>query len=217
MYEFITVRKLFYTSTNSGSRIAHVACSKLAPVISSLALKYTAMTLVLNRPNAFHCEHIWAVTWDFQQYGILTSVDTDERVQPPFKLRNSKWCSVSSLTFIEYSSDEQKFWSDCVYAQADLRYCWSHIPHCWKSHALAHFWVQSVILARKLSSIDVSVMSKSRHHVLLHPSVFGTSRSLFLIRKVNGKQASWCQTVILGTDFSIPPSYMMDLYNLALA
>ena len=23
------------------------------------------------------------------------------------------------------------------YAQADLRLCWSHIPYCWKSHALA--------------------------------------------------------------------------------
>ena len=25
-----------------------------------------------------------------------------------------------------------------MYAQADLRLCWSHIPHCWKSHTLAH-------------------------------------------------------------------------------
>ena len=25
-----------------------------------------------------------------------------------------------------------------AHAQADLRLCWSHIPHCWKSHALAH-------------------------------------------------------------------------------
>ena len=43
----------------------------------------------------------WAVTCDFQQCGILTCVDSDEPVQPPVKLRNSKWCSVSSLTFIE--------------------------------------------------------------------------------------------------------------------
>ena len=38
--------------------------------------------------------HIRAVTCDFQQSGILTrlkfSVDSDESVQPPFKLRNSK-------------------------------------------------------------------------------------------------------------------------------
>ena len=48
---------------------------------------------------------IWAATWDFQHCGILTSVDSEKPVQPPFKLRNSKYCSVSSLTLIEYSSD----------------------------------------------------------------------------------------------------------------
>ena len=81
---------------------------------------------------------IWAVACDFQQCGILTSVDSDEHVQPPFKLRTSKRCLVSSLKLIEYSSDKQWLWSDCAYAQADLRLFWSHIPHCWKSHALAH-------------------------------------------------------------------------------
>ena len=35
----------------------------------------------------FKAEVIWAVTCDFQQCGILTSVDSDEPVQPPFKLR----------------------------------------------------------------------------------------------------------------------------------
>ena len=46
-----------------------------------------------------------AVKCDFQQYGILTSVDSDEPLQPSFQLRNSIWCSVSSLTIIEYSND----------------------------------------------------------------------------------------------------------------
>ena len=82
--------------------------------------------------------HNSAVTCNFQQCGILTCVDSDEPMQPPFKLRNTKWCSVSSLTLIEYSSAEPRLWSDCAYAQADLSLCWSHIPHCWKSHALAH-------------------------------------------------------------------------------
>ena len=36
---------------------------------------------------------------------FLTSVDSDEPVQPSAKLRNSKFCSVSNLTVIEYSSD----------------------------------------------------------------------------------------------------------------
>ena len=46
-----------------------------------------------------------ALTRDFQQCGILTSVDSDGLEQPPFKLRNTKCCSVSGLTVIELSSD----------------------------------------------------------------------------------------------------------------
>ena len=40
------------------------------------------------------------MTCDFQQCDILTIVDSCEPVQPPFKLRNSKWWSVSSFTVI---------------------------------------------------------------------------------------------------------------------
>ena len=42
--------------------------------------------------------YIRAATCDFQQCDILTCVDSNEPVQRPFKLINSKWCSVSSLT-----------------------------------------------------------------------------------------------------------------------
>ena len=73
------------------------------------------------------------VTCDFQECCILTSVDSDKPVQPPSRLRNLKGCSVSSLTLIGYSSDKQRLWSECAYAQDDLRLCWSHIPHRWKS------------------------------------------------------------------------------------
>ena len=83
----------------------------------------------------------WAVTSDFQQCCIWTCVYSDEPVQPPFKFRNCKLWSVSSLTRIEYSNDWQRLWSDCAYAQADLRLCWSHIPHCWKSHVAAQLCV----------------------------------------------------------------------------
>ena len=44
---------------------------------------------------------------DFKQCGILTSVDSVDSLQPPMKLRHSKWCSVSSLVIIEYSSGKQ--------------------------------------------------------------------------------------------------------------
>ena len=108
-----------------------LAARLLPSVVPSLAL-----WLILQLSSSTN--NNWAVSCDFKQCGILTSVDWDEPVQPPFKLRNSKWCSVSSLTLIEYSSDKQRLWSDCVYAQAGLRLCWSHIPHCWKSHVAAH-------------------------------------------------------------------------------
>ena len=37
-----------------------------------------------------HLDNIPAVACDFKQYGILTSVNSNEPVQPPFKLRNSQ-------------------------------------------------------------------------------------------------------------------------------
>ena len=58
--------------------------------------------------------------------------------EPHFNLWNCKWCSASSFTFIEYSSDRQRLWSDCAYVQAVLVLCWPHTPHCRKAHAAAH-------------------------------------------------------------------------------
>ena len=71
--------------------------------------KYTQMTPKspklhfegINGLIKIHVVYIWAATCDFQQCVILTSVGLDEPVPPPFKLRNSKWWSVSSLIFIE--------------------------------------------------------------------------------------------------------------------
>ena len=37
----------------------------------------------------------------------------------------------AQMCSIAYSEDPDEMPHD---AQADLRLCWSHIPHCWKSH-----------------------------------------------------------------------------------
>ena len=34
----------------------------------------------------------------------------------------------------------------CAYAQADLRLCWSYIPHCWKFHVAAHFTLTKLVV-----------------------------------------------------------------------
>ena len=41
-------------------------------------------------PENNPCTCYQVMTHDFQQCGILTSIDSDEPVQPPLKLRNSQ-------------------------------------------------------------------------------------------------------------------------------
>ena len=115
------------------------------------------------------------MAWDFQQCVILTSVDSYEPVQTPFKLRNSKWRSVSSLTIIEYSSHKQRLWSDCAYAQAGLRLCWLHIRNCWKSHALAQI---SFILIMFVISVKLNCMYIFRSGSLKAMKLFSNSTHL---------------------------------------
>ena len=84
-------------------------------------------------------------------------------VQPSFKLRNSKCYSASSWTFIKFSRDLQRLWSDCAYAQAGLSLCWSHIPYCWKPHVMAqinmHFnnWHSAHVQIYRLASVYLSI------------------------------------------------------------
>ena len=37
-----------------------------------------------------------------------------------------------------------------MYVQAGLSLCWSHIPHCWKSHVKAHMCINIYIGLQKL-------------------------------------------------------------------
>ena len=83
--------------------LTHAHCDDEQTVLASKSVQCVANVHAI--PTTAETDIIRAVTCDFQQCGILTSVDSDEPVQPPVKLRNSKWCSVGSLTIIEYSSD----------------------------------------------------------------------------------------------------------------
>ena len=134
--------------------VCRVFCSIIACILID-ELKYISKANTINNN--------WAATRDFQKCGILTSVDSVEPVQPPSKLRNSKLCSISSLTLVEYWSDWQSLRSDCACAQADLRLCWSHIPHCWKSHVAAQICFSS----RNMSKTE-GLVSLSKYFVLLY-------------------------------------------------
>ena len=134
-------------------------------------------------------------TCDFQQCDILISVDSDEPVQPPFKLRNSKLCSVSSLTLKEYLSDKQMLWSDSAYAQADLRLCWSHIPHCWKSHVAAHF---SFLYKTIYKANDKCADQTAWMRMLASTFLLETTQSCFLTTRTNADKSMSYSTVFSG-------------------
>ena len=82
------------------------------PAVSLERVKDLGLKQLLYTAKQTLCPYVWfwAATCDFQQCGILTSVDSDQPVQPHFKLRNCKWCSAISLTLIEYSRDYQRLW-----------------------------------------------------------------------------------------------------------
>ena len=86
-YLFFSIYFFFFFGGGGGSSCLRLKRNTLEELESEYIIKKIAMTC------------------NFKQCGILTGVDSDEPLQPPFMLRNSKWCSVSSLTIIEYSSD----------------------------------------------------------------------------------------------------------------
>ena len=69
--------------------------------------QYAEYMIVINPDNTIlRLKSVSAIVlYEPRHENILTSIDSDDPVQPPFKLRNSKWCSVSSLTIIEYPCD----------------------------------------------------------------------------------------------------------------
>ena len=118
----------------------------------------------------------------------------DEPVQHHFKLRNSKWCSVSSCTVIEYLRHLQRLWSDCVYAGLSL--CWSHIPHCWKTH----------VAAQKISNVFIRWLSegkKSKRGITLEASFinhFFNCKKCYasLVFIGDTKIQTWESTIVVG-------------------
>ena len=84
---------------------------RLQPVASQFQVKHSTTETLCSIKTP--CEYfrlllLYEPRHEISNFDILISVDLDEPQQPPFKLRNSKWCSVSSLTIIEYLSHQQR-------------------------------------------------------------------------------------------------------------
>ena len=100
-----------------------ISTSQVSPFCNCSPMSLSECRWIFKEANVLL--NYWAATCDIHQCGILASVDSDEPVQPPIRLRNSKWCLVSSLTLLEYSSDEQRLWSD----NALRRLIWGFAGH----------------------------------------------------------------------------------------
>ena len=105
------------------------------------------------------------MTCDFQQCCILICIDSDEPVQPLCKLRNSKRCSVSSLTLIEYSSDSQRLWSDCAYTHTQCKQQqtmnYKHNNHCLRTDSsLGHWGLVKKNYAQTIGILHTQLASK---------------------------------------------------------
>ena len=107
---------------------------------------------------------------DFQQCGILTWIDSDESVQPPVKLRNSKWCSDSSSTLIEYSttgkgSDQTVRMCRLIWDPAGRTY---HIVGNSMSRLIFISWVSSWFDILKKFFTKVNILTSLIRDQILH-------------------------------------------------
>ena len=82
------------------------------PIIVVKERRSTAVTCVKEHVIALEATaeniHNMSHNMRFPTMWHLTSKDSDEPLQPPFKPRNSKLCSASCSTLIVYSSDKQR-------------------------------------------------------------------------------------------------------------
>ena len=88
----------------------------------------------------------------------VTSKDSDKSVHPPSMARIFVYLSLDSLKAVQGTGDQQRLWSDCVDAQADLSLCWSHKSYCRFCRALAQMplmvekLIHNMLISKKLNT-----------------------------------------------------------------
>ena len=94
----------FLTSTQHKQPLCQIG----APSIKKIEREICPLSYFALRP-VWQTSRTYSEIETFEPWHVISNnvafVDSDEPVAHPFKLRHSKWCSVSSLTLIEYSSD----------------------------------------------------------------------------------------------------------------
>ena len=97
-------------------------------------------TLHYNMLECFHLVALWfstrvnerwqiirASSWENLSSGFATSVDSNRPAQPQMLGRGLKFQIQKLEVLYSLGSEQQRRWSDCMDAQADLRLCCSHM------------------------------------------------------------------------------------------
>ena len=94
-----------------------------------------------------------------------------------------------------------------LYVQADLRLCWSHTPHCWKSHVTAHM-VREEVCLKKLKMAALVVLFVC--FVAFHPkstAMVMVGQPGRIAQSVTCLATDACLTADPGVASSIPARY----------
>ena len=71
-----------------------------------------------------------------------------------------------------------------VYAQADVRLCWSHIPLCWKSHVAAQIPLQTVLTRTRPNKTSSRTDTDRTLEMLLFFKVKNSPTTKIIIYKI---------------------------------
>ena len=96
-----------------------------------------------------------------------------------------------------------------MYAQADLRLCWSHIPHCWKSHVTAQIYFFRTEM--QIFSLNWMMQSVRFFNVCEAPNVWTLKSSCFVSSRASSTPEF--QFIYLHFIFSI--NYAIQLYTIS--
>ena len=97
---------------------------------------------------------------------------TDQPGHPPNLIRDLAVCSMDSWGSNVSSCRQQRLWSDCAGAQADLSLRWAHRSFCWVCHEAANICISllcyhgicNVFLYFSKDDITYGLCKRLQHH-----------------------------------------------------
>ena len=122
--------RLFFSENKKRRKKIKILCA--ADVINAVRVKSKGRTNKIGTTNEPARDKTYKKT-------CITSKDSDQPVHPLSMATVLVYPSLDSLGAVDDTCYQQRLWSVCADAQADLSLRWSHKSYCRLYHALVHF------------------------------------------------------------------------------